>query len=252
MKMPTLSKNQWMWIGITYIIYGFMMGWPLAAAVVFTIGFHEYCHLTMAAKLGMKTQGFILIPFVGGMAFVPSGYKTLWNQAQVVFAGPLGGGLMSFITLGVSFLVGSPFLGAVAFWMGVLNLFNLFPISFMDGGQLMNTITYSINRKMGLYLMVASTVIGTLGIACINPILSAFVFIFGFAHCRREYNNQKNMELGKSWLCTPDFLNKPFPMDKKEITKVSLIWSSSILILGTYCFFLYHSPLSNLSTLLAR
>lgn len=252
MKMPTLSNIQWMWMGITYIIYGFMMGWPLAAAIIFTIAFHEYCHLMMASKLGMKTKGFTMIPFVGGMSFVTSGYKTLWDQALVVFAGPLGGGLMSFITFGTYLLTGNPFLGAVAFWMGVLNLFNLFPISFMDGGQLMNCITYSINRKIGMYFMMASTVIGSLMIGYVNPILSVFIFIFGTMHCLREYNNQKNLAFGKTWLCTKDFLNKPFPMNKKEIIKVSLVWFSSVLILSIYCFTLYHSPISNLSNLLAR
>jgi Zn-dependent protease len=252
MKIPTLSKNQWMWMIVTLVIYGLMMGWPLAVAMVFTIAFHEYCHLLMASKLGMKTQGFTMIPFVGGMAFVPSGYKTLWRQAQVVFAGPIGGGLMSFITFGVYLLTGMPFLGAVAFWMGVMNLFNLLPISFMDGGLLMNTISYSINRKLGLYIMVTSTMIGSILISFFAPILSIFILIFGIMHCYREYNNQKNEASGKTWLCTKDFLNKPFPMNKKEITKVSLIWSSSVVILSIYCFLLYHTPLSNITTLLAH
>jgi len=250
MKIPTLSKKQWLWMVITYIIYGFVVGWPLAAAITFTIAFHEYCHLIMAAKLGMKTKGFTMIPFVGALAFVPEGYKTLWRQAQVVFAGPIGGGLMAFITFGVCLWTGNPWFGAIAFWMGVMNLINLLPISFLDGGQLINTITYSINRKIGLYLMCASTVIGAILIGYFSPIVGIFIWIFGLMHCLREYNNQKYAALEMTWLCTPDFRNKPFPMNKKEISKVVIIWSISVLVLSLFCLFLHHSSYSNSSLLL--
>ena len=241
-----------MWVGITFAIYSVVMGVPLAAAIVFTIGFHEYCHLLMAHKLGMRTNGFNMIPFIGAMAFVPQGYKTLWRNALVSFAGPLGGGALAFITFGLSLLTGSTFLGAVAFWMAALNLFNLLPISFMDGGQLMNTITYSINRKAGLWIMVTTTILGTFFIGCLNPLIAILVGFFGLMLCRREYSNQKNFAEGKSWLCTPDFLNKPFPMSKKEIQKVALIWITSFVTLTAFCIILSHSSYSDVSLLLGR
>jgi Zn-dependent protease len=249
MNLPTLSLKQWKWMGITFVIYSFLVGWPLAAAIVLTVSFHEYCHLLMAHKLRMKTKGFTLIPFIGGMAFISSNYKTLWRQAQVVLAGPLGGALLSFITFAIYLMTRSPWLGTVAFWMGVMNLGNLCPASFLDGGQLTNTILYSINRKIGMYVMFATTIIGSLLIGYINPILGIFVLIFGLLHCRREYNNQKNFELGNTWLCTEDFLNKPFPLNKKQIIKVALIWSISTLVLVIYCLILNHLHLSNTSLL---
>lgn len=247
--MPSLSKKQWIWVAITFVVYTLLMGWHLALATVITIGFHEYCHLMMAHKLGMRTQGFTMLPFIGGLAYVPGNYKSLWNQAKVVFAGPIGGGALAFLTFGVYLITGSVWFSTVAFIMAFLNLFNLLPLSFMDGGQLMNTISYTINRKWGLRIMIGSTILAFFGIVWFNPLIAAFVGILGFLHIRREFRNQKFMALGMPELCTSDYLNKPFPLNNKQIRNVAIIWISSVLILGLFCLFLFHSPLVDLSVL---
>lgn len=250
--MPKLTGRQWVWIASTYLIYSFIFGWSIAAAFVVAIGFHEYCHLLMAHRLGMPTRGFTMLPFIGGMAYATGQYKSLWNQAKIVFAGPIGGGLLAFLTFGVYLITNSVWFSTVAFYMAILNLFNLLPLAFMDGGQLMNTITYSINRKIGLRIAMGSTIVAVLLIGWFNPILAVFVGILGLMHIKREYRNQKFMAEGKSWMCTPDFLNKPYPLNKKQIRNVSIIWIVSILTLGIFCLLLAHSPLFNLSVLLGR
>lgn len=250
--MPTLSKNQWMWMLLTTVIYSFLMGWPLAMTIVFTIAFHEYCHLCMAHRLGMRTQGFTMVPFIGGMSYVPyEGYKTHWRQAQVLLAGPIGSAAMGFLWFGIYLLTGVPFFAAAAFWMGIMNIFNLLPISFLDGGQIMNCISYSTNRKVGLYLMLGSTLLGTLGIVWAGSyIVGLFVLIFGLLHCRREYRNQKYARLGMTWMCTSDYLNKPFPLNENEIKKVFFIWLVSVITITLFCIYLSNLGFSSFALLL--
>ena len=247
--MPRLSNRQWAWIGITFAIYAVLAGWPFALALVISVGFHEYCHLLMAHKLGMETEGFTMIPFVGGLAYVSSKYKNLWDKAKVLFAGPIGGGALALLTFVVYLATGVPFFAAVAFWMAALNLFNLLPLSFLDGGQLMGTVTFSINRKIGLWINIVSTVLAAALILYANPVLGIFVGILGAMQIRKEYRNQKLMAMGFPELCSEDFRKPPLALTKKQMLRVVGVWVATFLILGSFCLSLYKSPLTNISIL---
>jgi Zn-dependent protease len=191
-KLGTLEK-QVLSVVITFIIYSLLAGWQVSALLVIAIGFHECSHLLAAKILKLKTRGFYLLPFIGGISFVAERYKRLTQQAFVVLAGPVGGGVLAFFTFFLYIMTGIPFLGYSAYLMGALNLFNLLPLSMMDGGQLMNTISYSINRKLGFRLQVISSVLAVILLAIfINPILALFIAFLGYGPLKTEYLNQKN------------------------------------------------------------
>jgi putative peptide zinc metalloprotease protein len=224
-KNSTVLEKQIGWAAATFLLYNLIVGWKIALLIMISVGFHESCHLMAAKKMELRTGGFYFLPFIGGAAIITDKYKRLSQQAFVVLAGPMGGGLLAFLTYSIFLLTGShyPFLGYSAFCMALLNLFNLLPLSMMDGGQLMNTISYSINRKVGFYLQVVSTIAAIILLWQINPILSIVIGIFGSHALLIEYKNQKNYQ-DKFWLCTDAYLNLPSPMTAKQMLQVGCCW----------------------------
>lgn len=207
--MSDLTKKQLFWGALTLVIYTFLIGFQGAVILIVAVGFHEYSHLFAARKLGLPTKGFFLVPFMGGVAIVEGRYSSRWQQAQVVLAGPAGGALLAVVT-GIAYAItGLPLLAQATSWMCALNLFNLLPLSFMDGGQLMDTVSYSINRTLGMVLHVGSTIIAFFVMLKFNYFLAALVLFMGGQGCWNEIQNWKNYRAGNYYLCSDQYLNPP-------------------------------------------
>ena len=231
-----MSRKQLISYVVTTILYGFLLGWKWAALLTFGIGFHEMCHIWMARKQGLPTGGFYLIPFMGGVALMTGRYKTLWQQAQVVLAGPLGGGLMACLFCGVYFITGVPVIGAAGILMLLLNVFNLLPMSFMDGGQLMGTITYTVSRKLGLIVKIASSVVAAVVLLWMNPILSLFVVVFGGMEIHQEFRNYQNLKAGRRWLVPDTYLYPPTKLSTKQLIMTISGHLGTAVLLGSVLF----------------
>jgi hypothetical protein len=202
--------------------------------------------------MGLQTKGFYLVPFLGGVALVADRYKTYGQQAFVVLAGPVGGGLLALVTAGTYYITGIPFLAAAAAWMCYLNIFNLFPLSFLDGGQLMTTITYSLNRTVGVVLYTLSSVIATFILWRFNPALSIMVGVLGGMSVASEIRNLMAWRRGDTWLCSDSWLNPPKALTKKQMLLTVLGWAATAVLLGFAMHILKTHPEADLSTILPR
>lgn len=211
---------------VTFLIYSLLVNWKVGLLLVIGVGFHELSHLAAARLLGLKTKGFYLMPFVGGVALVDDEYPSLSDQAIVVIAGPLGGALLAFATAGVYWATGIVFFGQAAEWMLYLNLFNLLPLSFLDGGQLMDTITNSISRTLALACSAVSTVVAVIVIWNLNSVLAVLIAIMGSAMVMNEYRNWKNYRAGNHYLCSHSYLNPPLKLSGHGIFTVIVAWST--------------------------
>jgi Zn-dependent protease len=228
-SIPTWAKQ----IGsvlLTFFVYQFFWDWKFALILVAGIVWHEMSHIAAAKKMGLTTRGLVMIPFVGGVSFVGGPYKTYFQQAKVVLAGPAGGAVSAFLAYATYLLTGLPILASATSILCLINLFNCLPMSVMDGGQLMNSITYSFNRKVGFYLQAVSTVIAVILLMCINPILGVFVGFIGFSPLYTEYNNQKNFANNPE-LCSNDYLYPPVSMNKNQVVLTLVGWIITILSL---------------------
>jgi Zn-dependent protease len=241
---------------VTFLVYAFLVppapNWAAAAMLVVGVGFHEMSHLWAAKHLGLRTKGFYLVPFMGGVAFIEGPYKRYSQQAFVVLLGPVGGGLLALVTAAAYYLTGLPFLAAAASWMCFLNLFNLLPLSFMDGGQLMDTVAYSLNRTLGMVLHVGSTLIAAVVLWHFNPVLTFLVCIFGGSSVLLEIRNWKAFREGKTYLCPDSYLYPPTALSKKQMAMTVAGWLSTVVILGGVYFVLSSVPAANLSTIIHR
>ena len=236
----------------TFIVYALLVGWQVALLLIIAVGFHEYCHLWAAKKMGLNTKGFYLVPFMGGVALVDGRYKSYGQQAFVVLAGPIGGGLLAIATAIAYHFTGIPFLAAAGTWMLYLNLFNLLPLSFMDGGQLMGTLTYSINRTLGMVCNVLSTIVAAYVMWHFNPVLLFLVLFLGGSAVLKEILDWNNFRKGKQYLCADTYLNPPEKLSVVQWIATAGTWAVTFLVFGLILAFLRQMPEANFNTLFQR
>jgi putative peptide zinc metalloprotease protein len=248
--MNPYTKKQIFFAILTFVVYTALVNWQVALMLMVGVGFHEYSHLWAARRMGLQTKGFFLVPFMGGVALVADRYRSYAQQAFVVLAGPVGGGLLAFVTAGIYYLTGWPFMAAAAAWMCVLNLFNLYPLSFLDGGQLLDTISYSINRTLGVVLHIISALVAVVVLWFYNPVLAFMAALFGGASIYSEYKNLKALREGKSWLLSESWVNPPEKMPVSKVLLTAAGWVGTAIALTILLTLLRQHPEASLSTII--
>lgn len=172
---------------VTLAVYCTLLPWKTALLIMGAIAFHESGHLWAAKKLGFESHGFFLFPFVGGVALSSGEVRNYKQKAFIAIMGPVWGAGLAFVSLLVFLLTKSTFIGQATYWMAFLNLFNLLPLSLMDGGQILESISYSLNKTVGLVTMAVSTLLAVVGLSYISPILGILVAFFGGSKIINDY-----------------------------------------------------------------
>lgn len=126
---------------ISVFAYSFAMGLPFAIGFVVLLFCHEVGHVIALRHKGIKASLPVFIPFLGAAVFAPK-FGDRHDEAYMAFAGPLIGSACAFV-LFVAALVApgshSLLLG-IAFTALIINLFNLIPISPLDGGRVTQAV----------------------------------------------------------------------------------------------------------------
>ena len=198
------------------------------------IGFHESCHLWAAKSQKLQTRGFYIFPFMGGVALVADTYKTLAQQAIVVLAGPIGGGLLALLTAVLYYFTSVPLIAAAASWMLLINVLNLLPLSCLDGGQLLDTITYSINRTVGMVFKITSNIVAPIVMLIFfNPMIAIIIGFLGYAVSLKEFKNWKHYKNKEYELCDHNYLYPPKKLSVKNIVLVAATWVVAAVVMLT-------------------
>lgn len=222
--MLPVSLKQMLSIIGTLAIYCVFFGWKAAALIVITIGFHEMCHLAAARYLNLPTSGWVLVPFMGGVSFISGEYKRYTQKVFVVFAGPIGGGALALLVGAMYFFFRQEWMRQACAFMLFVNAFNLLPLSFLDGGQLINAINTSINKTLAMVYYIASTFMAVMIFSRYNFFLAIIIGLIGGIDCASEYNNWKFFRAGKTYLCTDSYLNPPQLLSRNLILKTIFVW----------------------------
>lgn len=138
--------------------YAAVFNWKFGLLLMIAVGFHESGHVWAMKKMGIKTRGFYFLPFIGGAAIAEENYRTYGENAYIAIMGPIWGALLAWMCGIAYWLTGLPMLAAAAAWMATLNLFNLLPITPLDGGQLVRSIAFSIHKNVGVLFLAISLV----------------------------------------------------------------------------------------------
>lgn len=127
-------------MSISVIAYAFMLGPWLSVLFVLLLLVHEMGHVVAMRIKGYETPTPVFIPFVGALIFAPR-FKDRHSEAFVGYGGPLLGSIASLIVFAIwAFMKKDTEFShilIVASYLGVyLNLFNMIPISPLDGGRI--------------------------------------------------------------------------------------------------------------------
>ena len=115
--------------------YALLWGWQFAIGFVALIAIHEMGHYVEGRRQGLEPSLPRFIPFFGAYVALKNATLDAWGNALVSLAGPIAGGLGSAALLVVGKANNSQFVLALAYVGFLLNLFNLLPVGFLDGGH---------------------------------------------------------------------------------------------------------------------
>ena len=116
-------------------------GWLFAAGFVLLILVHEFGHLVAAKKCGLKVGAPIFIPFMGAMIALKEAPKNAWIESQVGIGGPILGTIGAAACEVIFLVTGNAFFRDLAYTGFFLNLFNLVPLGFLDGGRIVTALS---------------------------------------------------------------------------------------------------------------
>lgn len=128
-------------MSISTILYTFMMGPWLALLFVFLLLVHEMGHVVAMRIKGFETPTPVFIPFLGAAIFVPK-FNNRDEEAFIGYGGPLLGTIGTILVFVIWMLLpdkNTPtahILLVGSYISTQLNLFNLLPISPLDGGRI--------------------------------------------------------------------------------------------------------------------
>jgi Zn-dependent protease len=140
---------------VSVFAYALVFGWPYAAGFVGLIFCHEMGHYVAARQRGLDVGAPMFIPFVGAWIALKETPPDVETEAYVGMAGPLVGTLAALICYFLARHTGSPLLLALAYAGFFLNLFNLIPLSPLDGGRVTAALSPRI-WLVGVPILVAA------------------------------------------------------------------------------------------------
>lgn len=121
--------------------YAMFWGWPFAAGFVALLFVHEMGHVAALRMMGIKATAPMFIPFMGAFIGMKQMPDNAYAEAVMAYGGPLLGTLGAIGCAGAGFVTGNPFWFALAMSGFLLNLFNLLPISPLDGGRIIGVLS---------------------------------------------------------------------------------------------------------------
>jgi Zn-dependent protease len=122
-------------------VYALAWGAWFAVGFVLLIFVHECGHLIASKRLGLKVGAPVFIPFMGALIALKEAPRNAWIEAQVGIGGPLLGTLGAVVCELIFHVSGNPMFRALAYTGFFLNLFNLMPVGFLDGGRIATALS---------------------------------------------------------------------------------------------------------------
>jgi Zn-dependent protease len=115
--------------------YTLLWGWKFALLFVLLLFVHELGHALWLRAEGVKAGLPVFIPFLGAMIAMKEMPRNAWVEAKVGLAGPILGTAGAAVVWAAGAAIDSDLLRAAAYVAFLLNLFNLIPITPLDGGR---------------------------------------------------------------------------------------------------------------------
>lgn len=185
--LPVLKTGGTMLLSVG--AYAFVWGWKFAVGFVLLLFVHECGHLLAAKRLGLKVSAPMFIPFMGAIILLKEAPRNAWVEAEVGIGGPLLGSLGAAVCGAIYLASGNPLFCALAYTGFFLNLFNLAPVGFLDGGRIVTALSPWL-WLLGFAIMVALTIhqfyIGQFNILLVLILIMSLPRLFSLFRTRTD------------------------------------------------------------------
>jgi Zn-dependent protease len=175
-KLKVFATSATMLVSVA--AYAWIWGWRFAAGFVLLLLVHELGHVLELRRQGIPASAPLFIPFVGAVVGMKQMPYDVWREARVALAGPILGSLGAAAVWAAGEALDSELLVALAFTGFLLNLFNLVPVSPLDGGRAVAAI-HPVFWAVGLAILLVLTLLWP------NPILILVLVLGGLDVWRR-------------------------------------------------------------------
>lgn len=126
---------------LSVFIYAVAYGWAYAVGVVGLLFVHEMGHFVAARKRGLEVGAPVFIPFVGAWVSLKTTHLEPETEAYIGLAGPMLGTAGAFLCYLFALENGEKLWMAIAYSGFMLNIFNLIPLTPLDGGRIVRVIS---------------------------------------------------------------------------------------------------------------
>ncbi len=184
-KLKLISTTGTMFVSLA--AYAWLWGWPFAAGFIALLFVHEMGHVIQLRREGVKASAPMFIPFLGAVISARSLGRNALAEARVGLAGPVLGSIGAAACILLWRDTGNDLFRALAFTGFFLNLFNLIPLSPLDGGRAMAAMS------PWMWLVGLAMMLGVLFVFP-NPLILVFLVIGGLDSWRRFKQRDQRQE----------------------------------------------------------
>jgi Zn-dependent protease len=132
-KLKLLTTSGTMLVSIA--AYSLIWGWKFAVGFVILLFVHEMGHVIQLRREGIPASAPVFIPFMGAVVWGRILEGNALAEARVGLAGPVLGSIGAAVCWAIGAGADSDLFRALAFVGFFLNLFNLAPVTPLDGGR---------------------------------------------------------------------------------------------------------------------
>ncbi len=152
-----LTKGKFLFSMLAFLgLYWALYGWWFAVGFFGSIFMHEMGHYAAIRRYGMKPELPMFLPGFGAYVRWQGAGVDPGVRAVISLAGPFFGFLSGLIAFGIYLATDAHVWLAVAQIAGWLNLLNLIPIGFFDGGKAMEAI--GMNQRIAILVLALAMV----------------------------------------------------------------------------------------------
>jgi Zn-dependent proteases len=169
-------------MALTIVLYAQIYSWLFAVGFVIVIFVHEMGHYVTSKKLGLDVSAPTFIPFLGAFIRMKSMPKSVKEEAITAIGGPAAGAFVTLVCLGIYSLTAAPYWAGLAYVSALINLFNLLPFGFLDGGR--------ISKAISPLIWVIGLILCVILIWKLHFYILVLILIFGIFEIISMYRNK--------------------------------------------------------------
>jgi Zn-dependent protease len=126
---------------VSFILYGITYSWTFAVGLLSILLLHEYGHIWAAKAHKIRTTAPIFLPYLGALIEMKERPKNVVDEGWLAAGGPIAGLSATAVYWIAGTIFHSPTLNAIALFGFMIHLFNMIPLSPLDGGRMMWVVT---------------------------------------------------------------------------------------------------------------